>query len=370
MSTTLYECVTFTEASVPAGKPRVDREAGVIHGVKVLGWKSLNGREYDPAGVDPALYEGRKVCVDHARPGTSRSSRDVIGVLEGCRREAGGIYADRLRLFHPAGDFEQRLMGAADVAPSAFGLSHTAKGRERAGSGGAWIEKVERVETVDVVDDPASVAGLYESRGFGMKRKIKDLVESLKAKRPGYSRCLSEMAEAGILGPEAEMEAPMEEPAGDEPADHKAALMDALKALCDEADTLDEGELMKKFKAILKLIKGDSGGGGGSSDDEPTEESRKLKAQNAALLAEKLVRKAAGAAGVALSEALIEHRARPGMTEAQAAAVIKELGGAGGGQRPRSAGPLPAAGGQQRVQESRRPGDDELKEIAARINGR
>lgn len=355
MTVILHECLSFSEASVKGDRPRVDREKGIIYGVKALGWKSLNGREYDPAGVDPALYEGRGVCADHVLPGQTRSTRDTVGWLEGCTKDSsatGGIYAERLRLLNPKGEYEQKLMTAAESAPHLFGLSHTAKGREKAGSYGSRIEAVEHVDTVDVVRDPATVAGLYESRNPPVKKKWKELAEALKATRPGYAKALREMAEAGVLSPDAAMDAPPDEAAADEPADHKQALMDALKALCDEADTLDEGELLKKFKAILKLIKG----GNGDTPDDPaaTEESRRLKTQNAALLAEKLVRKAAGKAGVSLSETLVEAVARPGMTEAQAAAVVDELKGAGGSQRPRSAGPVtPPAGGSGKVQEGK-----------------
>lgn len=336
MSIQLKECVTLSESGAAM---RVDREAGVIHEVKVLGWKSLNGREYDPAGVDAAIYEGKRVNAGHARGQGDRDPRDTYAYLEGLAKRPDGLYAARLRLLHPKGDFEQRVLSAAENAPHLYGLSHTARGREKAGSGGKVIESVESVESVDLVCDPATVSGLHESRNQPVKSKVKDLIESLKAARPGYSRALLEVAEAGIMGPDATMDAPADAAAPDEPADHKQALMDALKALCDEADTLDEGELLKKFKAILKLIKGDKGGG----SDEPaaTEESRRLKTENARLLAEKLVRKAANRADVTLSEALIERGAAPGMTEAQADAYVAELKAFGGGsQRPRSAGPV------------------------------
>lgn len=349
MSTTLLtECLMLSEGGSAV---RVDRETGVIHGVKVLGWESANGRRYDPSGVDPSLYEGRRVNAGHQKGGGDRDPRDTYAVLEGVSKAADGLYAERLCLLNPKGEFEQRLLGAAEKAPRLFGLSHTARGREKQGSGGKIIEAVESVESVDLVTDPATVAGFFESRGGVVKKKLKDLIESLKASRPGYSRALKEVAEAGIMGPEAAMDAPPDEPMPEEGKDHKAALMDALKALCDEAETLDEGELMKKFKAILKLIKGESGGG---SSDEPaatTEESRRLKAENGQLLAEKLIRKAAGKAGVNLSETLVEAVARPGMTEAQAQTVVSELKGTGGsggaGQRPRSAAPVvtPVKGG-------------------------
>ena len=50
---------------------RVDREKGVIHGVKLLGAVSKKGREYPQAVMARALpmYEGLRVNVDHVDPG-------------------------------------------------------------------------------------------------------------------------------------------------------------------------------------------------------------------------------------------------------------------------------------------------------------
>lgn len=352
MSVQLFECLSLSEAS--ASGPRVDREKGIIYGVKALGWKSQNGRTYDPAGVDPALYEGRGVCADHVRPGESRSTRDTIGWLEGCRKDAspgGGIYAERLRLLNPEGEYERRLMSAAADAPHLFGLSHTAKGREKAGSHGSRIEAVEHVDTVDVVRDPATVAGLYESRNHPVKKKLSELIESLK-KRPRYVKALREMAEAGVMSPDAPMDAPPDEAPADDSGDHEQALMDAAKAVLDD-DSLSTADKLKKIKQILKMVDG------GGSPDGPaaTEESRRLKADNARLLAEKVVRKAAHKAGVTLSEALVERGAAPGMSEAQADEYVNELkafGGGGVGQKPRSAGPVQTSqGGSATVKESK-----------------
>lgn len=344
MSIRLTESVLLSEGSAV----RVDRERGVIGPVKVLGWKSANNRDYLPEGVNPALYEGRRVCVGHVQGGVGRSPFDTYGLLEGVSKNKSGVYAERLRLLNPKGDFEQRLLSAAESAPHLFGLSHTARGREKAGSGGKIIESVESVESVDLVTDPATVRGFYESRNQPVRTKIRDLIESLKGKRPGYVKALREMAEAGIMSPDAEMDAPVEAEAPEESGDHKQALMDALKALCDEADSLDEGELMKKFKAILKLIKGDSGGTETETETEtetPAEESKRrkefaaIREENERLKAEKLVRKVAALERVAITETLVEGLARPGMTEAKAKALVNELKATGGGQRPRSAAP-------------------------------
>ena len=64
---------------------RVDRAAGVIRGVKVLGLESKNGRTYLAEALAQAvpLYEGAKVNVNHSKhgPAAPRDYQDRIGIL-------------------------------------------------------------------------------------------------------------------------------------------------------------------------------------------------------------------------------------------------------------------------------------------------
>ena len=50
---------------------RVDGKRSVIHGVKLLGFRSRNGRTYLPAALEQAsgLYEGAKVNLNHPKGG-------------------------------------------------------------------------------------------------------------------------------------------------------------------------------------------------------------------------------------------------------------------------------------------------------------
>jgi hypothetical protein len=60
----------------------VDREASLIRGVKLIGFESLNGRDYPPEVLraDVAKYEGVRVNIDHPdQPTHSRSMRDRFG---------------------------------------------------------------------------------------------------------------------------------------------------------------------------------------------------------------------------------------------------------------------------------------------------
>ena len=80
-----------------AGNPlAVDRQQGVIRGVKILGLESRNGRSYLPAAVAAAmpLYEGAKVNVNHNKAGNPRPYQDRIGTMKGIVAKPDGLYAD------------------------------------------------------------------------------------------------------------------------------------------------------------------------------------------------------------------------------------------------------------------------------------
>jgi len=140
----------------------VDREAGVIRGVKVLGPASRNGREYTPESLRKGvgLYEGVRVNVNHVGRGQSRSYGDRIGRLENARVQPDGIFAD-LR-FNPKHALAEQLAWDAENAPGNVGLSHDAEGRLTRRNGKAMVEEILSVRSVDLVADPATTAGLFE----------------------------------------------------------------------------------------------------------------------------------------------------------------------------------------------------------------
>ena len=79
ISMALSEDVSF------GGGLSVDRKAGIIRGVKVLGHHSQNGRQYTPEAIRQAasLYEGAMVNIDHpdGEPTEQRSAYDRFGKL-------------------------------------------------------------------------------------------------------------------------------------------------------------------------------------------------------------------------------------------------------------------------------------------------
>src|SRR5262245_54554817 len=167
----LSECHDLFEAS--AG--RVDRERGVIRRVKVLGWESRNGYRYNPAGVEASLYEGKTVNMGHGERGQDRHPQDRLGRLVNARKDASGIWAD-LEYF-TKDPLAEKICEAAERMPGSFGLSHLVDegDYQRSRKGGKTvIESVKKVRCVDLVCDPATVAGLYESKGATMDETLKE----------------------------------------------------------------------------------------------------------------------------------------------------------------------------------------------------
>jgi hypothetical protein len=142
---------------------RVDENAGVLRGVKLLGLKSGNGREYLAAGLAAAahLYEGRPVYANHRQ--NSRAPRrieDKVGWISDVRSARGGLFADlHLLKSHP---LTARIFESARRQPALFQMSHDAVGRERPGSRGSIIEGIVSVSSVDVVAEAATVHSLWE----------------------------------------------------------------------------------------------------------------------------------------------------------------------------------------------------------------
>lgn len=206
--------------SLGAANPnRVDREAGVIKGVKIVGTVSRNkresrkGRRYTRHCLESAqrLYEGLKVRSNHPSKaaqatGEERKNEDVLGQLRNVRVGHDGLYGDLHYLkSHP---LAERLCEAAERMPTAFGLSHdVARWKGDFDQSGTYvIEEIYQVDGVDLVDSPGTTSGLFESAGgkrmktkkpkAGPRIKLDDLVAKLE-KRGALRESLEALREAG-----------------------------------------------------------------------------------------------------------------------------------------------------------------------------
>ena len=177
---------------------RVDRAAGVVRGVKILGLDSRNGRRYLPEALAAAarLYENAKVNVNHPkrRPGEPRDYQDRIGAVRNVTVESDGLFADFH--FNPKHALAEQLVWDALNAPENVGFSHNVEARTARRGDCVVVEAITKVQSVDLVADPATTRGLFESAAQDdgdvpgapciaeltiddLKRHRPDLVESL-----------------------------------------------------------------------------------------------------------------------------------------------------------------------------------------------
>lgn len=145
---------------------RVDRQKGLIRGVKILGLRSRNGRVYLPQAIQEAigLYEGAKVNINHTPIPTPspRDYRDRLGVIrQAAFRADEGLFADLC--FNPKHPLAEQLAWDAEHCPENVGLSHHVEARLARRDGQTVVEAILRVHSVDVVADPATTQGLFES---------------------------------------------------------------------------------------------------------------------------------------------------------------------------------------------------------------
>lgn len=373
------------------GPCRVDREKGVIFDVKVCGRESANKRAYLPEcfrdAVQRKLYEGAKVHADHPlKAGEQRPVRGLLGKLTGIYDREGELYAKEFHILksHPLAEsvFEDCERGLG-----VYGLSHNAEAAdwEVTREGVQQVKRLARVESVDLVSDPATNSNLWESTiNTPKKITITALLEQLSsnAKLPKPVRkALLEMD--GMDGCTKEMDEPTDAPAAST-ADPLALLAQAAAALAASGDAAQHEMGMK----IMKLLKPESAetpeaddedgeGDGDDGDDEkkPFESkkkggrtARKPAAPRPAVVTEARAKALIALAGVTESRELLD--AVCGIDETRAISVIqlakgKQTQAAPRGPRSAPAGTVSATA---TVTESKIP--DDSKALASWLNGK
>lgn len=173
---------------------RIDLKQGIVRNVKIIGLESTHGYSYSPQALKAAvpLYEGVRVNIDHpTRTDVERRSRsyaDRFGRLHNAKFVDGkGIFGDLKynRQHALAKQFEYDVKHDSKN----LGLSQYAHGKTRRQGSKEIVESITAVGSVDLVADPATTQGLFESkrlrqgRGLRVKRqrvpKWQKLMESL-----------------------------------------------------------------------------------------------------------------------------------------------------------------------------------------------
>lgn len=300
MSERLRESLPGLGPGGKSGGRKVDRQAGIIYDVLVVGRTSRNrreskkGRRYTDDCLRDALrlYEGVKVRTHHKKAGKSsttdiegRDVGDTLGQLRGVRLTDAGIRANLHYLkSHP---LAERLAEAAEGMPEAYGLSHDVSDWDGGldGEGVYAITRIRKLEGVDLVDEPGSTRSLYESTTGGRAvLKRKKLSETLAGWSEPVKECWGKLLEDAGVSPDL--------PVADV-ADPNVAIADAF-AQAVVAVVMGPGDRkgkLARIKAILdaqdKLIEAgdaeeadppeDDGGGSATENDADSEVQESLQ---------------------------------------------------------------------------------------------
>jgi hypothetical protein len=257
----------------------VDREAGIIYGVLVLGTESPN--THGKAGVTGADYElsahqslvsliesrqsaGMNVNKDHQERTNQNRDRRVserFGWLLKPRIENGRTYADlhtlsRGELLKTDLD-TAHVYEAAERNPAAFAMSINGDGHYAIRDRRIKIDRFrpDRHFSVDLVTDGGTTLSLQESnrsKGTKMAISLREAVEKISLKPKATIR-LFEMGD-GMLKPDAAVDA-TPEVAADDP-DYCVHVGKAIVAILQD-DSLTPEDKKKKILIALKLTSDD-----------------------------------------------------------------------------------------------------------------
>jgi hypothetical protein len=251
---------------------KVDRTGPypIVRDVLLCGPASANGNDYlrECFPPDVKLYENRPIFIDHGQKGGSRGYRDKLAWVENERRRASdGMPVGDLGV-NPKHAEAESFLWAAEHKPDFCGMSHVADAELRHGTDGRKkVFRIECIESVDVVIDPATTKGLTaESRSSRVKTTI-NVGQILRLKRLAEDFC------------DMEMDAPADDVSADDGI--SAAFKQAIMSVIDGAmDGGDAKEALKKIKKLLDShadVNGDGKVDDADAEDAATEESKKKK---------------------------------------------------------------------------------------------
>lgn len=169
----------------------VDRDQRIIRNVSLLGRSSKNNRTYSNRALTEAadLHKGAGVYLDHP----TRSEERETGGVRSFRDLAGRVITASVRNDRVKGDIQvlegiegDKILAVAEQMPGVAGFSHRATGEVKAGDDGDVVESISAVHGADIVTDPATVSGLFESlRTAEADVKISEMtLEQLRSERP------------------------------------------------------------------------------------------------------------------------------------------------------------------------------------------
>lgn len=248
-------------------EPQVDRPAGIIRDVKVLGTKSRNGHVYSDRAKQDAcrILEGAKVNFDHNRSkdpiASERKFIESIGNLRGLYVKPDGVYAREFHVkkSHPNADL---LFESAERFPNDFGLSINARGTVNKDH--TIVESIKDAQSVDIVGSPATTNGLFESVNNQEPRmirtSIRKLVESMPASyakatkiKEACDKMMEDGPSAAVMGAPVDMPDPSDD-TGSATPDPMEQLKDAFAALVTDILSNEGLDGVAKKKQINLMV--------------------------------------------------------------------------------------------------------------------
>lgn len=175
-----------------------DEATGLVRGVKLLGIRSRNKRNYDTPGVRrtaKVLLEGAKVYIDHPEtPGKPRSYRDSFGVVKNVHyRDGQGHFGDLS--YNPSHPLANQFAWDVKNNPKGLGMSVNAFYlRGKIGKDGfESVEGLELIRSVDIVTKPATSEGIFESEDSDIVSEEEDEVMDLKTLKEKHGDLLEQI---------------------------------------------------------------------------------------------------------------------------------------------------------------------------------
>jgi len=250
----------FQFGAIQAGKKLVvDRDKGIIKGVKIIGFNSQNGRRYLPEALKEAvpLYEGIKVNIDHPEKGPTqqRSSHDRFGKFINVRFvESEGIYGDLLYLKnHPLAESVCEAAEREEMN-DVFGMSHNAQGEGTVDKNDIFVvSRITEVRHVDLVADPATTKSLTESQSPSEQETEEAAGNRVryKSKRqaPGAKRKFVKAKSKGAKKPTGTLKE------SDDESEDAKEMHQMIMQILTKNDTPDD----KKADEIVAILTGEAG---------------------------------------------------------------------------------------------------------------
>ena len=255
---------------------KIDREAGVVYGVKLAGQKSKNGNFYERKALEDLseLLEGNRVCYEHK----NRKQRDFNGITENTRLvEEGGdlnVYGDwKYNRKHK--DIEQTLEDIERFPRNLAMSIEIAKGRNyEKGSPkpgyGTVIKRIHKIRPTAIVDEGGINKGIFESLdeepGTENEMSISS-VKDLFKEYPELMECACTEAKEGITSDKVVLESTIADLT--EKLEKVTADLEVAQGKLDEQAAIEANEA--KRSEIVKAV-ADAGKDTGEDREDGTNE--------------------------------------------------------------------------------------------------